>query len=116
MALILVFTINAAFSGTRLGLCWMMLEERYEEFRKEIRDPYPSIGEKAVGKFGRILCTVCICLTLYGAGCVFIVLIAETVRSLFESVDVEMSLCVWMLIVAGILTPLTWLGSPKDFW
>jgi len=116
LALILVFTINAAFSGTRLGLCWMMLEERYEEFRKEIRDPYPSIGEKAVGKFGRILCTVCICLTLYGAGCVFIVLIAETVRSLFESVNVEMSLCVWMLIVAGILTPLTWLGSPKDFW
>ena len=27
------------------GLCWMMLEERYEEFRKEIRDPYPSIGK-----------------------------------------------------------------------
>ena len=50
LALILIFTLNAAFSGTRLGLCWMMLEERYEEFRKEIRDPYPSIGEKAVGK------------------------------------------------------------------
>ena len=50
LALILLFTINAAFSGTRLGLCWMMLEERYEEFRKEIRDPYPSIGEKAVGR------------------------------------------------------------------
>ena len=31
----------------------MMLEERYEEFRKEIRDPYPSIGEKAVGRYGK---------------------------------------------------------------
>ena len=56
LALILVFTINAAFSGTRLGLCWMMLEERYEEFRKEIRDPYPSIGEKAVGRLVKITC------------------------------------------------------------
>ena len=53
VTLILLFTLNAAFSGTRLGLCWVILEERYAEFRKEIRDPYPSIGEKAVGKWGR---------------------------------------------------------------
>ena len=99
-----------------LGLCWMMLEERYEEFRKEIRDPYPSIGEKAVGRWGRILCTVCICLTLYGAGCVFIVLIAECFKSLLLQVSVNMGLCNWMVIVAACLTPLTWLGSPKDFW
>ena len=51
--LILVFTLNACFSGTRLGLCWVILEERYEEFQKQIRDPYPSIGEKAVGTWGR---------------------------------------------------------------
>jgi len=118
LALILLFTINAAFSGTRLGLCWMMLEERYEEFRKEIRDPYPSIGEKAVGRWGRLLCTVCICLTLYGAGCVFIVLIASCFESLFETVlgESNPSTCLWMVIVAVSLTPLTWLGSPKDFW
>jgi vesicular inhibitory amino acid transporter len=48
-----MFTVNAAFIGSRLGLCWVILEERYEEFRREIRDPYPSIGEKAVGRWGR---------------------------------------------------------------
>ena len=53
MVLILLFTLNAGFSGTRLGLCWIMLEERYEEFRGEVRDPYPAIGEKAVGRWGR---------------------------------------------------------------
>ena len=52
-ALILMFTVNAAFIGSRLGMCWVILEERYEEFRREIRDPYPSIGEKAVGRWGR---------------------------------------------------------------
>ena len=51
--LILLFTLNACFSGTRLGSCWVILEERYEEFQREIRDPYPSIGEKAVGRWGR---------------------------------------------------------------
>lgn len=114
--LILLFTINAAFSGTRLGLCWVILEERFTEFQKEIRDPYPSIGEKAVGKWGRMLCTVCICLTLYGAGCVFIVLISQLVQSLLAEVGVNLDLCLMMLIVAGALTPLTWLGTPKDFW
>ena len=52
MILILLFTANAGFSGTRLGLCWVMLEERYPEFKGEVRDPYPSIAEKAIGKVG----------------------------------------------------------------
>ena len=56
----MLFTVNAGFSGTRLGLCWIMLEERYEEFRGEVRDPYPSIGEKAVGRWGRYIGSPCI--------------------------------------------------------
>ena len=48
--MIAMFTINAGFSGTRLGLCWVMLEERYTEFKGEVRDPYPAIAEKAIGR------------------------------------------------------------------
>lgn len=51
--IILLFTINSCYGGTRLGLCTNILMERYDEFRHEIRDPYPSIGEKAFGKIGR---------------------------------------------------------------
>ena len=114
--LIVIFTINSWFSGTRLGLCWIMLEERYEEFRGQVRDPYPAIGQKAVGTWGKIVSMVSISLTLYGGGCVFIVLIAQLVRSLADYADLQLSLCVWMVIVAALLIPLTWLGTPKDFW
>ena len=114
--LIVLFTVNALYSGTRLGLCWIMLEERYEEFRGQVRDPYPAIGEKAAGKLGRIISVVCITLTLYGGGCVFIVLISQLLQSLFQAAGFDLSLCVWMVIVAGGLTPLTWMGTPKDFW
>ena len=93
-----------------------MLEERYEEFRGQVRDPYPAIGEKAAGKLGRIISVVCITLTLYGGGCVFIVLIAQLLQSLFLAAGYSLSLCIWMVIVAGALTPLTWMGTPKDFW
>ena len=114
--MILMFTINSWFSGTRLGLCWIMLEERYEEFRGQVRDPYPAIGEKAAGKVGRILSVVCITLTLYGGGCVFIVLISELLGSLVAAAGLQLSLCTWMVIVSASLVPLTWMGTPKDFW
>ena len=39
--------------GTRLGYCWIMIEERFPELREACRDPYPVIAEKAVGKAGR---------------------------------------------------------------
>ena len=116
LCLILIFSINSCYSGTRLGLCWIMLEERYEEFRGQVRDPYPAIGEKAAGKLGRVISVICITLTLYGGGCVFIVLISQLLGSLCAAAGFHLSLCVWMVIVAGGLTPLTWMGTPKDFW
>jgi len=114
--LIVMFTINSLFSGTRLGLCWVMLEERFEEFRGPVRDPYPSIGEKAVGRWGRIVSLIAISITLYGGGCVFIVLTAQLVGSLMSAAGVHLTLCAWMVIVAAFLTLLTWAGTPKDFW
>ena len=59
---------------------------------------------------------VAISLTLYGGGCVFIVLIAQLLGSLIAAAGFQLSLCVWMVIVAAGLTPLTWMGTPKDFW
>lgn len=60
---------------------------------------------------------VCISLTLYGAGCVFIVLIAQLFSSMLSQWwEHGIDLCMWMVIVALFLTPLTWMGTPKDFW
>lgn len=114
--LILFFTINSLFTGTRLGLCWTMLEDRYDEFKGEIRDPYPAIGEKAFGKVGRILSLICISFTLYGGGCVFIVLISQLLSGIMATAGVHLTICVWMVVTAAVLTPLTWFGTPKDFW
>ena len=53
LVLLIVFCINAGYSGSRLGDCWAMLEERYPRFRHSTRNPYPCIAECAVGKYGR---------------------------------------------------------------
>ena len=53
VAIIFVFTLVSCYCGTRLGICANILAERFEEFRVEIRDPYPAMGFKAYGKPGR---------------------------------------------------------------
>lgn len=143
VAMIFLFMVNACFCGTRLGICWTILEERYEEFRHPMRNPYPAIGEKALGKFGkwvsqetkiplfyvplapnfvcpmvsRVCTTLCVCITLYGTSCVFIALISQMLGSfLSATVGFDLSICKWMVIVAAVMLPLTWFGTPKDFW
>jgi len=117
IVLIITFTLNSLYSGTRLGMCWLILEERYEEYRGQVRDPYPAIGERAIGRWGRIISMIAIALTLYGGCCVFIVLISQLLGSLVhEATGLQLTLCSWMVIAATGLTPLTWMGTPKDFW
>lgn len=51
--MLVFFAATSAFVGIKLGQCWVILEERYPEYRGQVRDPYPSIAEKAAGKIGR---------------------------------------------------------------
>ena len=54
----------------------------------------------------------CIAASLLGGTTVFIILTASFMNSLVP----QLSTCEWTLVVAGVLTPFTWLGTPKDFW
>ena len=48
LILILLFSVNAAYIGSRLGICWEILEQKHVEFSDvHVRDPYPLIAEKA---------------------------------------------------------------------
>lgn len=80
LALLIYFTINGAFVGTRLGLCWLMVEEKYPEYRGKCRDPYPTIAEKAFGKVGRYFATLCIIGVQYGTGVGFLILLVRVTR------------------------------------
>ena len=36
IALIIYFTANAMFAGSRLGLCWVMVTERFPEYKEGV--------------------------------------------------------------------------------
>ena len=41
---------------------------------------------------------------------------ATYLKNIFMEMQVEVSLCYWMLIVAVVMAPICWLGTPNDFW
>lgn len=50
------FGIATAYSACCLGNCWLILEERYAQYRiYPIPDPYPTIAMHAVGRRTRYL-------------------------------------------------------------
>ena len=89
IALLIYFTLNGAFVGTRLGYCWLMVEEDNPEFKTtKCRDPYPTIADKAFGKFGRYFSTLCIIGVQYGTGVGFLILCAKFADNILVYFDV----------------------------
>lgn len=115
LAMIAVFCATSGYSGTRLSACWIMLEERHEAYQKQVRNPYPSIGYEAYGRWMRVFVSICIKITLFGVGTVLLLLSARLIGNLFSGLW-HASPCLWILIIACALTPFMWLGTPKDFW
>jgi len=116
--LLIYFTYNAIFVGQRLGLCWMIIEEKFPELQSKegCRDPYMVIAEKAIGPVGRHIVSVCVSFTLYGVCCVVLVLMGSFLQNIFESFGVDSTKCIFMIIISIFMAPLCWLGTPKDFW
>uniref|UniRef100_A0A8D8V9U2 Amino acid transporter ANT1 n=1 Tax=Cacopsylla melanoneura TaxID=428564 RepID=A0A8D8V9U2_9HEMI len=116
LLLLVVFGINSGYSGARLGDCWAMIEERYPEHRVQTRDPYSVIAERAVGQWGRKLVSACVQITLFGVSTVYILIASQMIKELLVPWYPNVNFCYCYVIFVLLLTPVTWLGSPKDFW
>jgi len=113
--LIFLLCINAGYAGIVLARCWLILEERWEKYRLACREPYPAIGQMAFGTKMRALVTTCVQITLIGSMVVILLLAAQIITNIaFSSTGI--CFCTWLIILAAILTPLTWFGTPSEFW
>lgn len=110
-----VACLNAWYSSLILGRMWIILEEKWEEYRVKFRYPYPAIGERAVGPWMRYVVTVSLHITLMGIGVVYILLSAQIAQSMTQSLF-TLNYNYWILIVAAILCPLSWFGRIEEFW
>ncbi|GFR73127.1 proton-coupled amino acid transporter 4 [Elysia marginata] len=107
----------AVYTGTLLGCCWMIVLERHASgLDHKARQPYPSIGQAAFGKHCRRLVVFCVDFTCFGGSVVFLLLASQNINELLTGLGVNYSFCFWLMVIVATLCPLTWLGTPKDFW
>ncbi|XP_063862619.1 uncharacterized protein LOC135101984 [Scylla paramamosain] len=116
LPLIVLLCLAVGFAGTRLGLCWVLLEERWPEYRAPCRRPYPAIARRALGKAGQIVAEVSMEVTLFGAATVYLMVSSQIINDLLGSLVPSLSQCSWTLILGAVLCPSTWFSTPKDFW
>ena len=55
LILISLACINSWYSASILGRSWIILEERWEEYRGKFRYPYPAMGLRSVGTWMRYI-------------------------------------------------------------
>ncbi|XP_039264193.2 uncharacterized protein LOC120340007 [Styela clava] len=117
-ALIIVCGTVASYTGTLLSECWTILRARYPEYESErIPDPYPTIAHRAGGRFAEVGTRICIDFTMFGTEVVLLLLISGNISNLITNLGHDsFPLCYIVMITTGCLIPLSWLGTPKDFW
>ncbi|KAM7299980.1 amino acid transporter AVT1A [Ixodes scapularis] len=117
-AIIVVCALASGYCGSRLGLCWIILEERWLEYRDANRNPYPCIAFRAYGKPMKIAMSLIQLVGLFGYGAVFLLLAGELISDVTRQLShdaLDWSICYWLIIIAVVLAGLMWLGTPKDF-
>lgn len=63
----------------------------------------------------RYLVSVSVNFTQFGATVVYVLLASENIVKLLPE-NSSFNCCYMAIIVAVVMTPFTWLGTPKDFW
>ncbi|KAG1658575.1 hypothetical protein GQR58_022888 [Nymphon striatum] len=102
------------YCGKKLADCWIIITQRWPEYDKHIRDPYPVLADVCYGPVVREIVRINMHLTLSGNIIVLLLIGSETAASILESGN--LSRCTWILIIYCVLILPSWLGTPKDFW
>lgn len=62
-----------------------------------------------------VVVSMAIILTLFGASVVYLLLAAQIIGQLLLTLLPTVTICSWYLVVVGVMTPLMFFGTPKDF-
>lgn len=142
VAVITLGGVGAGYAGVILGKTWLIVEEGTIDDQmakkspsletgdnghwlplevdqsEKVRDPYSVIGFIAYGRWGKFITSFTLMVMLFGASIVQILVCAETLQTLVPSnmIGLPINFCQWIVIVGILLMPLSFLGSPVDFW
>ncbi|CAG9793026.1 unnamed protein product [Diatraea saccharalis] len=105
------------YTAVLLGRSWLLAQELTPRIREKIRYPYAAVAELAFGQPSRRMVTFLIDATVFGAGIPNFILASQSLQLFWWKIsdgEIGVTYCVWMLVIALLLCPVLWLGSPKD--
>ncbi|XP_028166560.1 probable sodium-coupled neutral amino acid transporter 6 [Ostrinia furnacalis] len=105
------------YTAMLLGRSWLLAQQITPSIREKSRFPYAAVAELAFGKQTRRLVTFLIDATVFGAGIPNFILASQSLQLFWWKItggEVGVTYCVWMVLIALLLLPVMWLGSPKD--
>ncbi|XP_026750638.2 uncharacterized protein LOC113511220 [Galleria mellonella] len=105
------------YTAVLLGKCWILAQEITPNISKKNRLPYAAVAELTFGVMARRIVTFLIDAAVFGAGVPNFILASQSMQLFWWKIsggEVGITYCVWMLVIALLLCPVMWLGSPKD--
>ncbi|KAF8368221.1 hypothetical protein PRIPAC_86050, partial [Pristionchus pacificus] len=116
-ALIIISAIASCYTAVQLGQNWIMMQDRWSEYRHSCREPYPEMAYRALGLWARVAMSILLGVQQFCLSVVFLLLASNNIATLlFTLFWIKLNFCFVALIVTAILLPLLMLGTPKDFW
>ncbi|XP_041975661.1 probable sodium-coupled neutral amino acid transporter 6 isoform X2 [Aricia agestis] len=105
------------YTAVLLGRCWLLAQELQPDIRDKNRFPYAAIAELAFGSRVGSLVIFLIDATVFGAAIPNFIFASQSMQLFWWKVSsgaVNVTYCVWMVIIGILLCPIMWLGSPKE--
>ncbi|XP_066998507.2 uncharacterized protein [Anabrus simplex] len=113
---LLLFSIQI-YTAVLLGRCWLIAEKLQPTIVTKTRYPYAALADLTFGKKIRRLVTILLDLTIFGAAVPNLLVASQNLQLVglkMSHYEFNFSFCIWMVIIGVILSPIMWLGSPKD--
>nr|BCT36595.1 putative amino acid transporter minor isoform [Bombyx mori] len=105
------------YTAALLGRCWLLAKEITPIISEKNRSPYAAVAQLAFGDPARRLVIFLIDATVFGSGVPNFILAAQSLQIFWWKIsggNVGVTYCIWMIVLALLLCPIMWLGSPKD--
>ncbi|GMT01175.1 hypothetical protein PENTCL1PPCAC_23349, partial [Pristionchus entomophagus] len=80
--LTVVSAIASGYTAIQLGENWLMMQDRWSEYRHSCRKPYPEMAYRALGPWGRVFMSILMSVQQFCLCVVFLLLAANNISSL----------------------------------